>query len=93
MNGGGYLYESATRGLCVTRVATNDGTRVSIATYRALEKRGLVIHDTSTSLWAGGKISVTEQGKQALAQPRPAARLATQVAAGPKTVVAQGAHR
>ncbi|ELS55910.1 hypothetical protein [Streptomyces viridochromogenes] len=94
LNGGGYLYESATRGLGVTRVATNDGTRVSIATYRALEKRGLVTHDTSTSLWARGqKISVTEQGQQALAQPRPAARLATQVAAGPKTVVAQRAHR
>ncbi|MET9185153.1 hypothetical protein ABZX63_07820 [Streptomyces tendae] len=94
LNGGGYLYESPTRGLGVTRVTTNDGTRVSIATYRALAKRGLVTHDTSTSLRAGGqKISVTEQGQQALAQPRQAARLATQVAARPKTVVAQGARR
>lgn len=68
LNGGGYLYESATRGLGVTRVATSNGTRVSIATYQALERRGLVTHDTSTSLWAGGqKISVTEQGQQALA--------------------------
>ncbi|WP_405729353.1 hypothetical protein OG885_10150 [Streptomyces sp. NBC_00028] len=94
LSGGGHLYESATRGLGVPRVATTDGTRVSIATYRALEKRGLVTHDTSTSLRAGGqKISVTEQGQQALAQPRPAARLTTQVAARPKTVVARAAHR
>lgn len=94
LNGGGHLYESATRGLGVTRVATNDCTRVSIATYRALAKRGLVTHDTSTSLWAGGqKITVTEQGQQALAQPRPAAALATAVAAPPKTSLVHGVHR
>ncbi|MFD9224860.1 hypothetical protein ACFWDI_33790 [Streptomyces sp. NPDC060064] len=53
LNGGRNLYESATRGLGVTRVATEDGTRVSIATYRALAKRGLVTRDTSTSLAIG----------------------------------------
>ncbi|MGQ4435318.1 MULTISPECIES: hypothetical protein [unclassified Streptomyces] len=94
LNRGGSLYESATRGMGVTRVAADDGTRVSIATYRALEKRGLVTHDTSAMLWSGGqKITVTEQGQQALARPRPAVRLATPVAAGPETVVAQGARR
>lgn len=94
LNGGGHLYESATRGMGVTRVATNDCTRVSIATYRALEKRGLVTTDTSTSLMAGGqKITVTEQGQQALAQPRPVAALATAVAAPPKTTLSQGVHR
>ncbi|MEV8125395.1 hypothetical protein AB0P07_15035 [Streptomyces sp. NPDC085944] len=94
LNGGGHLYESATRGLGVTRVATNDGTRVSIATYRALEKRGLVSPDTSTSLWAGGqKISVTEQGRQALTRPRPRAALRTAAATPPKTAVAHGARR
>ncbi|MFE7272426.1 hypothetical protein [Streptomyces sp. NPDC057623] len=94
LNGGGRLYESATRGLGVTRVATDDGTRVSIATFRALAKRGLVIHDTSTSLWAGGqKITVTEQGQQALTRPRPRTVLTTAVAAPPKTAQVQGAHR
>jgi hypothetical protein len=36
--GGARLYESSQRGPGVTRVATNDGARVSIATYRALAK-------------------------------------------------------
>ncbi|KUO04626.1 hypothetical protein [Streptomyces caeruleatus] len=78
----------------MTRVATNDCTRVSFATYRALEKGGLVTRDTSTSLWTGGqKITGTEQGQQALAQPRPRAALATAVATPPKTTLAQGVHR
>ncbi|MEV8351889.1 hypothetical protein ACFVTT_24500 [Streptomyces niveus] len=51
--GEGKLYESPRRGLGVTRVVTADGTRVSIATFRALVKRGLVTADTSTSLWHG----------------------------------------
>ncbi|MER5545386.1 hypothetical protein ABT072_23660 [Streptomyces sp. NPDC002589] len=92
LQGGGKLYESSTRGLGVTRVATKDGTRVSIATYRALARRGLVSFDASTSLYQGLKITVTEQGQQALAQPRPHAALTTAVAAPPKAAVAQGAH-
>ncbi|MCG7207282.1 hypothetical protein [Streptomyces arenae] len=93
LNGGGHLYESATRGLGVTRVATDDGTRVSIATFQALDKRGLVTRDTSTSLATGQKITVTEQGQQALARPRPHAALSTAVATPPKAAVAQGVHR
>ncbi|MDL2075718.1 hypothetical protein QNN03_04630 [Streptomyces sp. GXMU-J15] len=87
--GGGLLYESA------TRVATKDGTRVSIATHRALHKRGLVTRDTTTSLMGGGqKITVTEQGRQALARPRPNAAPTTTTLAGPlKAAVAQGAQR
>ncbi|MEV8411639.1 hypothetical protein AB0R12_39780, partial [Streptomyces niveus] len=53
--GEGKLYESPRRGLGVTRVVTADGTRVSIATFRALVKRRLVTADTSTSLWHGQK--------------------------------------
>ncbi|WP_132836141.1 hypothetical protein [Streptomyces sp. BK205] len=93
LNGGGYLCESAARGLGVIHVATYDGTRVSIATYRALAKRGLVTRDTGTSLTTGQKITVTEQGQQALAQPRPLSALTTAVAAPPKAAVAQGTHR
>ncbi|MGC4909571.1 hypothetical protein ACLQ2J_28130 [Streptomyces cyaneofuscatus] len=91
---GGRLYESSTRGLGVTRVATQDGTRVSIATYRALAKRSLVIADTGTSLFHGQKITVTEAGQRALAEPRPRAALSTAVSTAPKvTVAAQGVRR
>ncbi|MGE6836368.1 hypothetical protein ACQKH3_12255 [Streptomyces niveus] len=70
--GEGKLYESPRRGLGVTRVVTHDGTRVSIATFRALVKRRLVTADTSTSLWHGQKITVTGDGQRTLAQHRPA---------------------
>lgn len=89
---GGRLYESSTRGLGVTRVATQDGTRVSIATYRALAKRGLVSADTGTLLFQGQKITVTEEGQRALAQPRPRAALST-AAATPNNTRVQGARR
>jgi hypothetical protein len=62
------LYEL---GLGMTRVATDDGARVSIATFRALAERGLVDRDTSASLFRGQKITVTEEGQQALARPCP----------------------
>ncbi|WP_329269055.1 hypothetical protein [Streptomyces sp. NBC_01451] len=91
--GGGRLYESSQRGLGVTRVATDDGTRVSIATYQALSKRGLVTADTSTSLYHGQKITVTEDGHRALTQPRHRAALPTAAATAPKAAVAQGARR
>ncbi|MBT2509186.1 hypothetical protein J7I98_25540 [Streptomyces sp. ISL-98] len=91
--GEGKLYESSQRGLGVTRVATHDGTRVSIATFRALAKRGLVAADTSTSLFHGQKITVTEQGQQALAKPRPAAAPATTAVAAAKPPAVQRARR
>ncbi|WP_107433762.1 hypothetical protein [Streptomyces niveus] len=69
--GEGTLYESPRRGLGVTRVVTHDGTRVSIATYRALAKRRLVTVDTSTSLFHGQKITVTGDGQRAQAEHRP----------------------
>lgn len=92
--GGCRLYESSQRGLGVTRVATDDGARVSIATFRALAKRGLVNRDTSTSLFYGQKITVTEDGMQALARPRPAVTAATPAAgAAPKPSAVQAARR
>lgn len=93
LNGGGHLYESATRGLGVTRVATDDGTRVSIATYRALAKRELVARDTSTSLAIGQKITVTEQGQRVLAQPRLHAALTTTRPAPPAPTAAASRSR
>ncbi|MEV7394030.1 hypothetical protein [Streptomyces sp. NPDC091215] len=91
--GGGRLYESSQRGLGVTRVAVDNGTRISIATFRALTHRGLVDRDTNTSLFYGQKITVTEQGQQALARPRPAATAASpaRAVAAPPTV--RGARR
>ncbi|MFF1464490.1 hypothetical protein [Streptomyces sp. NPDC058330] len=86
-------YESSTRVLGVTRVATQDGTRVSIATYRALAKRGLVSADIGTLLFQGQKITVTEEGQRALAQPRPRAALSTAVATAPNNTAAQGVRR
>ena len=77
----------------MTRVAHDDGTRVSIAIFRALNKCGLVDWDTSTSLYSGQKITVTEQGQQALVKPRPSATVATPARAAAKVSAAQGAHR
>lgn len=95
--GGGRLYESSHRGLGVTRVATDDGARVSIATFRVLAKRGLVHRDTSTSLFHGQEITITAQGRHALAQPRPHAApptaTATATATAAKTATPQGARR
>ncbi|MFJ8978753.1 hypothetical protein [Streptomyces sp. NPDC102282] len=90
---GGRLYESSTRGLGVTRVATQDGTRVSIATYRALAKRGLVSADTGTSVFQGQKITVTGEGQRVLAGPRPRAALSTAAPTAPKAAAAQGVRR
>lgn len=91
--GGGRLYESSQRGPGETRVATGNGTRVSIATFRALAKRGLVARDTSTSLFRGQNITVTEHGQQALAKPHPAATAATTARAAAKPPAVQGARR
>ncbi|MEW1794623.1 hypothetical protein [Streptomyces niveus] len=91
--GQGKLQERSHRGLGVTRVATHDGTRISIATYRALAKHGLVTADTSTSLFHGQKITVTDRGQQALAQRRPAATSSTSTTAASKPPVVQGARR
>lgn len=91
--GQGKLHESSQRGLGVTRVATHDGTRISIATYRALAKRGLVTADPGTSLFHGQKITVTGDGHQALAQRRPAATPATSTMVASKPPVVQGARR
>lgn len=54
------------------RVYTGDGALVPMATYRALAERGLVNRDTSSSLSCGQKITVTEEGRQALSRPHPA---------------------
>ncbi|MEU9155117.1 hypothetical protein AB0D59_32300 [Streptomyces sp. NPDC048417] len=90
--GSGHLYESAQRGLGATRVATGDGTRISIATFRALHKRGLVGRDMSTRLSRGQKITVTKLGHQALARPRPTATAGPAlVSTTPPTI--QGARR
>ncbi|MFG2349641.1 hypothetical protein [Streptomyces phaeochromogenes] len=63
------------------------GTRISIATYRALAKRGLVTADTSASLYHGQKITVTEDGHGALTQQRPEAALTTTAATAPTAAV------
>lgn len=91
--GGGRLYESSQRGLSVTRVSTDDGTRVSIATFRALAKRGLVDRDTSTSLFRGQKITVTDEGHRALAKPRPQAPATAPAKVAPTPPAVQGARR
>ncbi|WP_406149352.1 hypothetical protein [Streptomyces anulatus] len=75
------------------RVYTDNGDRVSMATYEALAKRELVDRDTSTSLFRGQRISVTEEGQRALAGPRPAAKAAAPAKAAPKTSGVPGAHR
>ncbi|MFF3694087.1 hypothetical protein [Streptomyces sp. NPDC002221] len=93
LTAGGKLYESSTRGLGVTRVTAQDGTRVSIASYRALAKLGLVRADTSTSLFQGQKITTTEEGRRVLALRRPHAGLGTAMAAAPGTAVVQKARR
>ncbi|MEV7888434.1 hypothetical protein ACWD3I_29795 [Streptomyces sp. NPDC002817] len=94
LQGGGRLYESSQRGPGVTRVATDDGTPVSIATYRALARRGLVTADTSTPLYYHGqKITVTQAGHRALTQPRPQAAPTVTPATAPKAAATHGARR
>ncbi|GGU55068.1 hypothetical protein GCM10010211_19690 [Streptomyces albospinus] len=91
--GEGRLYERALhRGVSVTRVAAKDGTRISIATFRALAKRGLVTTDTSTPLLIGQDIAVTEQGQRSLAEHRPALSTTAAVPA-PRTPAAQAPRR
>ncbi|MEU4174729.1 hypothetical protein [Streptomyces sp. NPDC026589] len=75
------------------RVYTDSGDRVSMATYEALAKRELVDRDTSTSLFRGQRIAVTEEGQRALAGPRPAAKAAAPAKAAPKASGVPGAHR
>ncbi|MFH8293643.1 hypothetical protein [Streptomyces sp. NPDC018059] len=92
--GDGRLYESSQRGMGRTRVAAPDGTRVSITTFRVLAKHGFVAVDTSTPLFhLGQKITVTEQGQQALAKGRPAAARAATAVATPRPVSAPRARR
>ncbi|MBV9026849.1 MAG: hypothetical protein JO362_24320, partial [Streptomycetaceae bacterium] len=49
------------------RIHTGDGTRITLATFQSLVKRGLVHWDTSTPLSRGQDINLTAQGQQALA--------------------------
>jgi hypothetical protein len=77
----------------VTRVSTDDGTRVSIATFRALAKRGLVVRETSTSLFRGQKITVTDEGHRALTRPRPQAPVTAPAKVAPTPPAVQGARR
>ncbi|MEU7646344.1 hypothetical protein [Streptomyces huasconensis] len=92
--GEGRLFESSQRGLGRPRVAASDGTRVPITTFGVLTKHGFVAVDTSTPLLHGGqKITVTEQGQQALAKERPAAARAATAVAAPKPVSAPRARR
>ncbi|MBZ3916691.1 hypothetical protein [Streptomyces acidiscabies] len=82
--GEGRLYESRQGGTGATRVATKDGTRVSITTFRALAKHKLVVHDTSTPLLHHGQlITVTEHGHQALNSPRPTAAATSRTVPAP----------
>ncbi|MFE5647557.1 hypothetical protein ACFQ8Q_00340 [Streptomyces cyaneofuscatus] len=50
-----------------------DGTQVSTAVFRSLNESGLLHHDESVPLRRGRDLTVTEEGRRALAhQPRPA---------------------
>ncbi|WP_241524442.1 MULTISPECIES: hypothetical protein [unclassified Streptomyces] len=87
--GGGQLCEGARKG--VARVVAKNGSRIPVATFRALAKRGLVTAETGKSLLVGQEITVTEQGQRALAQHRPAP--VPTVAAAPATSAMPRAHR
>ncbi|MEU8954990.1 hypothetical protein AB0C93_11865 [Streptomyces sp. NPDC048518] len=91
--GEGRLYERGQRGRSLTRVAAKDGTRISIATFQALAKRGLLTIDTSTPLLVGQAITVTEQGQRALVEFRPTATLATTAVPAPRTSAIPGVRR
>ncbi|MFE0055268.1 hypothetical protein [Streptomyces sp. NPDC059003] len=92
--GEGRLYERVQqRGLSVTRVAAKDSARISIATFRALAKRGLVTTDTSKSLLVGQEIAVTDQGQRALAQHHPAALSTTTAVPTPNPPAVHASRR
>ncbi|AKH83910.1 hypothetical protein AA958_18820 [Streptomyces sp. CNQ-509] len=68
-----------TKGRGSTFVLTRDRTRMTIATFQSLDKRGLVHLDTSVPLFQGRPITVTAEGHRALDQHR----MHTETTAGP----------
>ncbi|AUH40539.1 hypothetical protein [Streptomyces sp. CMB-StM0423] len=72
-----------TKGRGSTFVLTPDRTRITIATFQALDKRGLVHLDTSVPLYQGRPITVTANGRRALAQHRVHAEATAPPAAAP----------
>ncbi|WP_282793122.1 hypothetical protein [Streptomyces sp. CC224B] len=89
--GGGQLCEGTRKG--VARVMAHDGSPITVATFRALVKRGLVTTDTSKSLLVGQDITVTEQGQRALAQFRPTGTLTTTAMPAPRPTATAGVRR
>ncbi|MFJ4572048.1 hypothetical protein ACIP4W_11550 [Streptomyces sp. NPDC088846] len=83
-----------TKGRGSARVAVPDGSRVTIATFQSLDKRGLVHLDTSVPLFRGRDITVTADGHRILAHHRSAAPAAAVPApAAPAAIPARGARR
>jgi hypothetical protein len=83
-----------TKGRGSARVAVPDGSRVTIATFHSLDKRGLVHLDTSVPLFRGRDITVTADGHRILAHHRSAAPAAAVPApAAPAAIPARGARR
>lgn len=49
------------------RICAGGGVRITMSTYEALRRLGLVDRDTSTSLYDGQKLYATEAGRTAAA--------------------------
>ncbi|MFF8918316.1 hypothetical protein ACF08M_34715 [Streptomyces sp. NPDC015032] len=83
-----------TKGRGSAHVAVPDGSRVTIATFQSLDKRGLVHLDTSVPLFRGRDITVTADGHRVLAHRRSSASAAAVPApAAPAAIPARGARR
>ncbi|MFI9210205.1 hypothetical protein ACIGW7_18965 [Streptomyces sp. NPDC053253] len=66
---GGRRYESGRIG--AIKIQAADGTGINAATFRVFERHRLVHIDTSTSLYQGQTVTVTDRARRLLAQPRP----------------------
>jgi DNA-binding MarR family transcriptional regulator len=52
-----------------TRVTARNGAPINTATFRTLERAGLITRDTSTSLFNGQAVSLTDAGRAELPKP------------------------
>ncbi|QNA72121.1 hypothetical protein C8250_009595 [Streptomyces sp. So13.3] len=76
------------------RVYVPDGSRVGLATFASLARRGLIHVDTSAPLYQGQNVSVTAQGHRALAHCRITATLPSAAVPAPPTAASTlGARR
>ncbi|MCQ9185647.1 hypothetical protein KMT30_42795 [Streptomyces sp. IBSBF 2953] len=92
-SGAGTLSEYGRMG--VGKAVDHDRAAIHLATLNSLIKRGLVSVNTTTSRYTGQRLIVTAEGRQALAQRKPAVKVSTHApsVASPAAPQASGRRR